>query len=198
MSTISASTTSTTAYKVTADTTGTLVIQTGATPTTAVTVGTDQSVTFAGTLTTSSRGIAKASMPTGSVLQVVSATYSTQVSTTSATFVSTPLTASITPTSSTSKILVIVAGTGGSTTTSGNAFYTIAKGTTNLLNSNGGSYLYNGGGANYGVVSMQYLDSPATTSATSYTVYFRADSPATVYFCLGNATNVITLMEIAA
>ena len=34
MSTISASTTSTTAYKVTADTTGALVLQTGATPTT--------------------------------------------------------------------------------------------------------------------------------------------------------------------
>ena len=51
MSTISASTTSTTAYKVTADTTGTLVFQTGATPTTAMTLGTDQSVTFAGTPT---------------------------------------------------------------------------------------------------------------------------------------------------
>jgi len=38
MSTISASTTTTTAYKVTADTTGTLVLQTGATPTTAVTI----------------------------------------------------------------------------------------------------------------------------------------------------------------
>jgi hypothetical protein len=53
MSTISSSTTSTTAYKVTADTTGTLVFQTGATPTTALTIGTDQSVTFAGTLTNS-------------------------------------------------------------------------------------------------------------------------------------------------
>jgi hypothetical protein len=51
MSTISASTTSTTAYKVTADTTGTLVFQTGATPTTAMTLGADQSVTFAGTPT---------------------------------------------------------------------------------------------------------------------------------------------------
>jgi len=50
MSIISSSTTSTTAYKVTADTTGTLVLQTGSTPTTAVTVGTDQSVTLAGTL----------------------------------------------------------------------------------------------------------------------------------------------------
>ena len=47
MSTISASTTSTTAYKVTADTTGTLVLQTGASPTTAVTIGTNQVATFA-------------------------------------------------------------------------------------------------------------------------------------------------------
>ena len=44
MSTISASTTSTTAYKVTADTTGTLVLQTGASPTTAVTIDTSQNV----------------------------------------------------------------------------------------------------------------------------------------------------------
>ena len=47
MSTISASTTTTTAYKVTADTTGTLVLQTGATPTTAVTIDASQNVTFA-------------------------------------------------------------------------------------------------------------------------------------------------------
>lgn len=44
MSTISASTTSTTAYKVTADTTGTLVFQTGASPTTAVTIDTSQNM----------------------------------------------------------------------------------------------------------------------------------------------------------
>ena len=50
MSTISASTTSTTAYKVTADTTGALVLQTGATPTTAVTVDTGQRTTFPTTI----------------------------------------------------------------------------------------------------------------------------------------------------
>ena len=44
MSIISASTTSTTAYKVTADTTGTLVLQTGSTPTTAVTIDASQNV----------------------------------------------------------------------------------------------------------------------------------------------------------
>ena len=44
MSTISASTTTTTAYKVTADTTGTLVLQTGSTPTTAMTIDSSQNV----------------------------------------------------------------------------------------------------------------------------------------------------------
>jgi len=47
MSTIKSSTTTTTAYSVTADTTGALVIQTGATPTTAVTIDTSQNTTFA-------------------------------------------------------------------------------------------------------------------------------------------------------
>ena len=62
MSTISASTTSSTAYKVSADTTGTLVLQTGATPTTAVTIGTDQSVTLAASLTI---GSATQAVPSG-------------------------------------------------------------------------------------------------------------------------------------
>lgn len=50
MSTISASTTTTTAYVVTADTTGALVLQTGASPTTAVTIGTSQQVTCVNSL----------------------------------------------------------------------------------------------------------------------------------------------------
>jgi Chaperone of endosialidase len=55
MSIISSSTTSTTAYKVTADTTGTLVLQTGASPTTAVTIDGSQNVGIGGT--SSSSGI---------------------------------------------------------------------------------------------------------------------------------------------
>ena len=50
MSTISSSTTSTTAFGVTADTTGALVIQTGATPTTALTIDTGQRSTFPTTI----------------------------------------------------------------------------------------------------------------------------------------------------
>lgn len=46
MSTISASTTSTTAFKITTDTTGALVFQTGASPTTAMTISSSQVVTY--------------------------------------------------------------------------------------------------------------------------------------------------------
>ena len=56
MSTISSSTTSTTAYTVSADTTGTLVLQTGATPTTAVTISSSQVVSLANALAVASGG----------------------------------------------------------------------------------------------------------------------------------------------
>ena len=56
MSTISASTTTTTAYVVTADTTGALVLQTGATPTTALTISSAQVVTLANALPAASGG----------------------------------------------------------------------------------------------------------------------------------------------
>jgi hypothetical protein len=80
MSTISASTTSTTAYKVTADTTGALVLQTGATPTTALTLSTAQNATFAGTVAD----------PTGTLRPLVSGTAVASTSGTSIDFTSIP------------------------------------------------------------------------------------------------------------
>ena len=56
-------------------------------------------VVMTGTLTTAAQSIAKASLPTGTVLQVVSATYSTEVSSTTSTLIDTGVSASITPTS---------------------------------------------------------------------------------------------------
>jgi len=82
--------------KSSADSTGVLALQTNGT--TAISISTSQAVTMAGTLTTSSRGIAKASMPAGTVLQVVSATRSTGTSTTSTSYVTSNLSAAITPT----------------------------------------------------------------------------------------------------
>jgi hypothetical protein len=111
MSTISASTTSTTAYKVTADTTGELVIQTGATPTTALTIDASQNITTA-------NKFAKASMPAGSVLQV--ATFQTGAVATGTGTIPIDdtipqitegtefMTLAITPTSATSKLIINV------------------------------------------------------------------------------------------
>ena len=57
---------------------------------------------------TGTQTIPRGTLPTGSVLQVVNGTYSTIVSSSNNTYVDTGLTATITPTSATSKILVSV------------------------------------------------------------------------------------------
>lgn len=192
---------STAGFVTTADTSTILQLQTNGT--TAVTVDASQNVTLVGTLTTSSRGIAKASMPTGSVLQVVNATYAVQVNNTTNAMVDTGLTATITPTSSSSKILVLVNQSGCIKP----AFDTsinlrLLRGATEIIlfgrfvSGNGASQ------ANVTSVSTSYLDSPATTSATTYKTQFNNDTPAgTCSVQFGSATfpaSTITLMEIAA
>jgi len=112
----------------------------------------------------------------GEIIQVVSASYSTQVTTTSDSYVTTNLTASITPNSSTNKIYVIVTS---SCNPSGNGcFFAIFKnGTagTNLSGTNGFAYIF-GGSSIVVPLAGSYLDSPATTSSTSYTLAFRANT----------------------
>ena len=69
---------------------------------------TTQSSTATNASNISSGTLGKARLPTGSVLQVVNASYGTQATTASSSYSDTGLTATITPTSATSKILVIV------------------------------------------------------------------------------------------
>jgi hypothetical protein len=88
----------------TADTSGVLALQSNGT--TALSTS-GANVTVAGTLTTAAQSIAKASLPTGSVLQVVQGVTTTQTSISGGP-TDTTLTATITPTSATSKILIIV------------------------------------------------------------------------------------------
>jgi len=127
----------------------------------------------------------------GQVLQVVNASYSTQTSTASTTYITTGLTANITPKFSTSKILILVTSVGatGSTNT---AQYAIHKNGTILAFTSqitgGASTIVSAGGS--------YLDSPATTSAITYAYYMLAGS-GTVYANYNNSTSTITLMEIA-
>jgi len=155
-------------------------------------------------------GTAGITFPSGSgtqaaqskVLQVVNATYSTQTSTTSTSFVTSGLNATITPLFSTSKILIFASATLQNPGSNGYAIATIFRGTTSgtdlgpsgsygFMDLSGGTNTFNAGGA------LSYLDSPATTSAQIYTLAFRT-TVGTSYIQLNSAQSCITLMEIAA
>ena len=162
-------------------------------------------------------GVPTSAMPAGSVLQVVQTVKTDRFTTTNATFTNiTGYSASITPTSTSSKILVISSfhvsgGDAGSyprarllrgdtalglgDSTGGSA--TNITATTSITNSLAPDCLN---------VSYTYLDSPNTTSATTYqwqlaaflsrpAIFNGSDgNPASNYY---NTSSTITLMEIA-
>lgn len=111
----------------------------------------------------------------GQVIQVLSATDSTSRSTTSTSFVtaSNTLSVSITPSSSSNKILILVgsSGNGGDA-----AYYTIYRGSTNLGSSTGMGGNGNVAGGVTAGIGIKYLDSPATTSSITYQVYIRTNT----------------------
>jgi hypothetical protein len=141
----------------------------------------------------------------GQVLQVVNATYGTIVGNNTSTYADTGLTATITPKFSTSKILVFcsIAGCSKQGANANNSIdLQLVRGSTSILQFEGILGVNSSTSGASGVsASASYLDSPATTSATTYKVQFAADQNAnTVYVQAGNtrsATSTITLMEIA-
>jgi hypothetical protein len=182
----------------TADNSGNLNIQSGG--------STKIAVTSAGVAVT---GLAKASLPTGSVLQVVQSVYTTGSSTSSISYIATGVAATITPTSATSKILVIVSAYHYVTNSGAYAANTtIFRGTTSGTNLGDGTYgfgYYTSGTSGTPIlatrVEISYLDSPATTSATTYTYAARVNNAAcSIATSAGTVVipSTITLMEIAA
>jgi hypothetical protein len=140
----------------------------------------------------------------GCVLQVVNATYGTQVTNSTSTYADTGLTATITPKFNTSKILVLINHT-ENYKTSGNVANTLAL---NLCRNGSQIVQFNAslGYTNSSLVlafsaSYTYLDSPATTSATTYKTQFKNGdaNAAAVYVQFNGAASPssITLMEIA-
>ena len=128
--------------------------------------------------------------------QVLTATGSTQSATSSSSFVNVPnLSVAITPTSTSSKVYIIVTDV-AEVGSSGQAVFTIARGGTNLAPNNSGmSYVL--GSSIQIPVAMSYLDSPSSTSALTYTAQYRAVSGA-----INSQTNgilaSITVMEVLA
>jgi hypothetical protein len=135
------------------------------------------------------------------VLQVVQATNSTAVTSTSTSYVTTGLNATITPSSTTSKVLVLVTVVARNQNATGTGSYTIFRGTvagTNLFGAPGFAYIY-GDPIMRCTVAGNYLDSPATTSAQTYTVGMKTDSATSaVYAQEASTTSTMTLLEISA
>jgi hypothetical protein len=140
----------------------------------------------------------------GKVLQVVQATYSTEVTNATGTYADTGLTATITPSSATSKVLVMVSQQGCSKT-SGNSANSIEiklrRDTTDILQFVTFGILTDTAlrvnGLNY---SANYLDTPATTSAITYKTQFRNQNgtSAVQVQALSTAVSTILLLEIGA
>jgi hypothetical protein len=203
---ISAGTSSGTALNMTGDTSGNLAFQTGAGANT-ITV---PNVT--GTILTTGSA--------GTVLQVLQAVKTSVQSTTSTSTVDvTGLSVTITPKFATSKILVLAdVGVGISTATGSISFLWIVRNSTNIyVGDSAGSrtpvwqFLYNSSGADAQMFrfSGNYLDSPATTSATTYKIAFNTNNGAVATYInqsagdananyVGRVASSITVMEIAA
>jgi hypothetical protein len=135
----------------------------------------------------------------GEVIQVVSNSYSGDLSTSSTSYVATGYTATITPSSASNKILIFVNG-GVSDYDSGTPqihtkFYSNINSAgynsiTNQIESLKMPEVYTS------PHSMSYYYSPSTTSSTIIQPYFKSSSGDNVYFNRSFGTVTITLMEI--
>ena len=149
-------------------------------------------------LTNQLSGMTSASMPSGSVIQVVQATSTTNQTTTSSSFIQySSLTATITPTSTSSKILISstveanIRLSGGSNMSTKCLIYRDSSAVSREIEMRG--YDYGGSGLYLvGHMPIEHLDAPSTTSAITYSIYYKNHA--------GTDTNIrngsITLTEI--
>lgn len=142
----------------------------------------------------------------GKVLQVVYATYDTTVTVASTTPTDSGLSATITPSSASSRILCIVSQAlfGERNTYAMAAGMRLLRGSTTIKNCEYPFSLNLNGTTNVIGNSFQaftYLDSPATTSATTYKMQINTNTTANSGYVVGQGGNnpsTITLLEIGA
>jgi hypothetical protein len=152
------------------------------------------------TTITGATGIDNIKAATGAVLQVISATNTSTANgaylliTTSTAYVSVPLAVSITPSSTSSKIMILVNTT---TYRAATGYLTLYRDSTNVAGGNGLANPTGSSSSRFEPVSFSHLDSPNTTSSVQYTLYAASSSSGTLYVGGdGNLINSITVMEI--
>ena len=134
----------------------------------------------------------------GKVLQVVTNSFSTVFNTTSTTYVDTGLSTTITPTSATSRILVMYNGIHAVSAGAASATnLRILRGATAILTYNANGYT-NTSNLFAHTIACHLIDSPATTSATTYKIQISNDLTSNITAQRNNEPSILTLIEIGA
>jgi len=139
----------------------------------------------------------------GKVLQVLTnvSTATSSTSSTSYQFTSSP-SINITPSASTSKVLILATMSLYNNRANYFSSGTIYRGSTNLATSSSGDMIHvrtQDADEVYGCVAISFLDSPNTTSATTYKLGYRAESSSdSARINVNNTQSQIVVMEIGA
>ena len=138
----------------------------------------------------------------GKVLQVIYGTTNTAAQTGGTNYADTGLSASITPSATSSKVLILVGQPLDFSTDTGSAreiYWNIVRGSTQLIVASATQNMHSAdhmrlGGGNF----LNFLDSPNTTSATTYKTQMKVSAGSCDVYAQANSTNsTIILMEIA-
>ena len=136
----------------------------------------------------------------GNVLQVVNATYGFQVSSTANTYTDSGLSASITPSATSSKILVLVSHPSIQRSAANNYAAIVLLRGASIIETLNAQFLYTNTSLLFeGAIHHTYLDSPGSTSSLTYKTQFKnGAATGTIFLNAGGGNSTITLMEIAA
>ena len=166
-------------------------------------IGPNQSINLAsnitGTLATGNGGTGATSFAPGKVLQVQHQEITTTVETSSSSFTDTGFSLAITPASTSSKILCVVnlQSLGKAASTTSALSVRIVRTSTDIGRTT--NMMYTLAGSTYQTASIVKLDSPSTTSATTYKVTFKNRESNAVHFnAYTGDTSTFTLYEIGA
>ena len=143
-----------------------------------------------------SNQLTDANMSAGSVVRVVQGTYSTNLDTSSTSFVDLGLNASITPTSTSSKIWIMFDVHFEIRANNRGCGIQLNRDSTALISGTVHEFYHNGAGPLRARAPYHYLDSPSSTSAINYNVKVKVYN-GEIRFCNDNNSVRITLMEIA-
>jgi len=141
----------------------------------------------------------------GKVLQVIHSSYDAYTTTNSTSYITSNITATITPTSSSNKILILtnILGVGASTAMDNARYKLVRNDTTDLKEFDDAAGYSNSAATQAGSSHFNYLDSPSATTEIRYRIYWKMRSGTSVFFnnyagADNVTTSTMTLMEIKA